>query len=168
MTWKLLIHHLSFIIRKSKGFTLIETIVVVSTIVTLLGFITISLVRSQQTASLTSAEEILLADLKQQQLKSMIGDTEGRSTSDSYGIHFDSSRYVLFHGTVYSSTDASNSVNDLENNMQFNNPNFDVIFSKLSGQIAAVTIIELQDNTNSKLKRIHLNIYGTVTQVESL
>jgi len=152
--------------RTQRGFTLVELAVVTAIIVTLLGFITISLARSQQTVSLTSAEEVLLVDLKQQQLKSMIGDTEGRTTTDPYGIHFDSSRYVLFHG-MYSSSDTSNSVINLDSNMQFNNPNFNVTFSKLSGTTSA-TIIELQDNTNSKLKRIHLNIFGTVIQVESL
>jgi len=168
MKKKFIIHHLSFIIRKSRGFTLVELVVVTSIIVTLLGLITINLVRSQQTVSLTSVEEILLADLKQQQLKAMIGDTQGRPTSDLYGIHFDSNRYVTFHSSAYSSADTSNSAINLESNMQFNSPGFDVIFSRLSGQIPASTIVELQDNTNSKLKRIHLNIYGTVTQVESL
>ena len=166
MKGQLIINHLSFIIRKSRGFTLIELTVVVSIIITLLGFITISLVRSQQTASLTSVEEILVADLRQQQLKSMIGDTEGRPTSDSYGIHFDSNRYVTFHGLAYSSADTSNSFFNLENNMQFNNSNFDVIFSKLSGTISGALTIELQDNTNSNLKRIYLNRHGVITQVE--
>jgi len=168
MNRKLIIHHLSFIIRKSRGFTLIELAVVTSIIITLLGFIIISLVRSQQGVSLTSVEEILLTDLKQQQLKSMIGDTEGRSDPDQYGIHFDSNRYVLFHGVTYSSLDTSNSITTLESNMQFNNPNFNVIFSKLSGEVPTITIIELQDNTNSSLKKIHLNTLGVVTQVESL
>lgn len=154
--------------KNSFGFTLVELAVVISIFVTLLGFITITLVRSQQTASLTSVEEILLADLKQQQLKAMIGDTEGRPTPDLYGIHFDSNRYVTFHGSAYSSSDTSNSVINLESNMQFNSPGFDVVFSSKSGENTAPIIIELQDNTNSKLKRIHLNILGTVTQVESL
>ena len=134
----------------------------------LLGFITISLVMSQQTASLTATEEVLLADLREQQLKSIIGYTEGRSTSDSYGIHFEERSYVTFHGATYSSSNTSNATINLESNMQFNNPPFDVIFSKLSGEIPGAMIIELQDNTNSKLKRIHLNIIGTVIQVESL
>ena len=154
--------------KTQRGFTLIELTVVTGIIVTLLGLITINLVRSQQTASLTSVEEILLADLKQQQLKAMIGDTEGRAASDSYGIHFDSNRYVSFYGGTYSSSDTSNSITNLESNMQFNSPGFDVIFASKSGEISQATIINLQDNTNSKLKRIHLNIYGTVTQVESL
>lgn len=141
-------------------------VIVTSIITTLLGFITISLIRSQQGASLNSIEKVLLTDLKQQQLKAMIGDTEGRLDSDSYGIHFDQTKYTLFHGT-YSAGETSNSVVNLETNMQFNNPNFDVVFSKLSGT-ASAAILELQDNTNSKLKRIHLNILGAVTQVESL
>lgn len=153
---------------KNRGFTLVEIAVVVSIILILLGFITINLVRSQQTASLIATEEILLAELKQQQLKSMIGDTEGRTDSDMYGVHFDTDRYVLFHGAVYLSEETSNFVNDLDSNMQFNNAGFDIIFSKLSGEIPGVTIVELQDNTNSQLKRIHLNKYGVVTQVESL
>lgn len=167
MNKKLIIHPLSFILRKSRGFTLVELVVVTSIIIILLGLITISLVRSQQTASLISVTEILLADLKQQQLKAMIGDTEGRATSDSYGIHFDANQYVLFHGTTYSSSDTSNSVINLESNMQFNNPNYNIIFSKLSGTTSAITI-ELQDKTNSNLKKIHLNTLGVVNQVESL
>lgn len=154
--------------RTQRGFTLIELAVVTSIIVTLLGLITINLVRSQQGISLTSVEEILIADLKQQQLKAMAGDTEGRLDSDSYGVHFDSSKYVLFHGAIYSSSDTSNSIINLENNMQFNSPGFDVIFSRKSGEIVLPAIIELQDNTNSGLKRIHLNTFGVITQVESL
>jgi len=153
--------------RTQRGVTLVELAVVTSIIIILLGLITISLVNSQKSASLSSIEEILLVDLKQQQLKSMIGDTEGREASDSYGIHFDSNRYVLFHGTNYSSSDTSNSIVNLESNMQFNNSNFNIVFSKLSGTTSATTI-ELQDNTNSKFKRIHLNALGVVTQIESL
>jgi len=153
--------------RTQRGVTLVELAVVTSIIITLLGLITINLARSQQTVSLTSVEEILLVDLKQQQLKSMIGDTEGRATADSYGIHFDSNRYVLFHGTNYSSSDTSNSIVNLESNMQFNNPNSSIVFSKLSGTTSA-TVIELQDNTDSKLKRIHINTLGVITQIESL
>lgn len=168
MKGRLIINHSSFITRKSGGFTLVELLLVMSIMAILLGFITISLVKSQQTVSLTATEEILTAELKQQQLKSMIGDSEGRPTADSYGIHFDSNRYVNFHGEVYSEADNSNSFFNLESNMQFNNAGFDIIFSRLSGEIASPLIIELQDNTNSQLKRIYLNQYGVITQVESL
>lgn len=152
--------------KKNKGFTLVELSVVIGILAVLLGFTTINLVGSQQAASLTSAEEVLLADLKHQQLKSMIGDTEGRATSDSYGIHFDSNQYVLFHG-AYLVGEPSNFAINLDSNMQFNTPGFNIVFEKVTGETAPI-IIELQDNPSSKLKRIHLNIFGTVIEVESL
>ena len=153
--------------RTQRGFTLIELSVVTAIVVILLGLVTINLVSSQQTISLTSFEDVLLADLKQQQLNSMIGNTSGGTVADSYGIHFDSTQYILFHGATYSSSDTSNITTNLESNMQFNSPGFDVIFSKLSGATSE-KIIELKDNTNSKLKRIHLNALGVITQIESL
>ena len=163
MKGQLIINHLSFIIRKSRGFTLIELTVVVSIIITLLGFITISLVRSQQTASLTSVEEILVADLRQQQLKSMIGDTEGRATSDSYGIHFDSNRYILFH-KEYLMGDSTNFAIDLAQNFQFESPGTNVIFQKISGEISvdSISSITLLDTTNGNKKTITINKYGVI------
>lgn len=152
--------------KTQRGYTLIELSLVLALVAILLGIATINLARSQQGASLNAAEQILLSDLKQQQLKAMIGDAEGRADPDPYGVHFDSNRYVLFHGT-YSAVDTSNVVINLDSNMHFNNPNYDVIFSRLSGTTLA-TIIELQNSTNSQLKRIHLNTLGVVEQIESL
>lgn len=153
--------------RIQRGFTLVELAVVTSIIVTLLGIITINLVRSQQNASLTSVQEVLIADLRQQQLKSMIGDTEGRADSSSYGIHFDSNQYVFFYGT-YSASAETNYATSLPDNLQFNNPEFNVIFSKITGEIPSATVIEIQDNTNLQVRRIHLNTLGNIVQVESL
>lgn len=153
--------------KTQRGFTLIELIVVTSITIILLGLITISLVRSQQTASLASVEEILVTDLRQQQLKAMVGDSEGRVGLDQYGIHFDSDRYVLFHGT-YSPSDTSNSVINLDANMQFDGPLADVVFSKISGEIPAALTIELKDNTNLRIKKTHLNTFGVITQIETL
>lgn len=162
---KSIIHDSLFMIH-SRGFTLVELVVVTSIIITLLGFITISLVRSQQGASLTSVEEILLTDLKQQQLKAMIGDTEGRATSDSYGIHFDTNRYVLFHG-VYSAEETSNFVINLDSNIQFDNPGTNVAFKKISGEITddSISNVVLKDTTNGNTKTITVNKYGVITGV---
>ena len=149
------------------GFTLVELIVVLSTIVTLMGFIVISLANSQQRASITSTTEILLSDLKQQQMKSMIGDTEGRPYAGPFGAHFELGRYVLFHGPSYDSLDSSNFTVDITSDMRFNTTG-EIIFSRVSGEISLPAIIELQDNTNSSIRRIHLNAYGAITEVESI
>jgi prepilin-type N-terminal cleavage/methylation domain-containing protein len=153
--------------RTQRGFTLIELSVVTGIILILLGFITINLVRSQQSVSLNSVEQVLLADLKQQQLKSMIGDTEGRAISDSYGIHFDSDKYVLFHG-AYSTEDPANSTVELDENFKFDFPEANIIFQKISGEISADSVLNvvLEDSTNENHKTIIINKYGVVTQVE--
>jgi prepilin-type N-terminal cleavage/methylation domain-containing protein len=153
--------------RNQRGFTLIELMVVITITAILLGFTTINLVGSQQRASLNAIEQELLADLKQQQLKAMIGDTEGRETSDTYGIHFDSGKYTLFHGT-YSSTDSANFAINLDQNFQFQSPGTDIIFSKISGEISAgsITNIAIRDTTNGNVKTITVNRYGVVTQIQ--
>lgn len=156
--------------KNQRGFTLVELAVVTFIILTLLGLIIVSLSRSQQTASLNSTEQILEVDLKQQQLKAMLGDTEGRGNSSQYGIYFDSNQYVLFQGIAYSSSDTSNSVINLDSNMQFNNPGTKIIFKKISGEITddSITNIVLLDTTNGSIKTIIINKYGVITGVESL
>jgi prepilin-type N-terminal cleavage/methylation domain-containing protein len=151
--------------RTQRGFTLIELMLVLSIIGILLGFVSINLVRSQQAASMTSAEEMLVADLRQQQLKSMIGDTEGRADADQYGIYFKSNQYVFFHGTY--STDPANFTINLDGNLQFESPETYVAFKKVSGEIVSgsVSSVVLRDITNGNTKTITVNNYGVVTQV---
>lgn len=142
-----------------------ELIVVMSIMATLIGLITINLVGSQQRASLNSIVQNLISDIRQQQIKAMVGDTQDTISADSYGIHTDSNQYVLFKGTSYSPLDASNFKISLPTNMQFISPGSDIIFSKISGEIAAAVSLQLQDATNSNTKTIEFNRYGVVTSV---
>ena len=151
--------------RTQRGFTLVELSVVLTMVVILLGIATINLVRSQQGASIVATEQTLLSDLKQQQLKAMIGDTEGRGTTDTYGVHFDSNQYVLFHGT-YSAGNSTNSVINLDRNFQFTSPGTNIIFNKISGEITvdSTSNIVLRDTTNGNTKTVTINRYGVVTR----
>ena len=149
------------------GVTYIEMVVTLGIALTLLGIATISLSGAAQTASIHGTAQAIISDIKSQQIKAMVGDTEGRTQPDSYGIHFDSTQYVLFHGAAYSSADESNFAVSLSN-LRFENPGFNIIFSKTSGGLSTSVIIDLRDVPTNKLRRIHLNIYGVITQVESL
>jgi prepilin-type N-terminal cleavage/methylation domain-containing protein len=152
--------------KAQRGFTLIELILVVSLISILLGFITINLFRSQQNASSYALEGTLVADLRQQQLKSMIGDTEGRASADQYGIYFDTNQYIFFHGT-YPPGDSSNFVINLDENFQFESPGTHVTFQKITGEVLAgsVSSVTLRNITNGDAKTIRINKYGVVTEV---
>ena len=152
--------------NKTKlGFSLIELIMVMSIMATLIGLITINLVNSQQKASLHSTAQTFISDIRQQQIKAMIGDSEGRETADSYGVHIDPDQYVLFHGAAYTAGDSSNLEISLPTNMRFVSPGGNVIFSRIGGEISVEASVEMQDTTNNNTRTIQLNQYGVVTEV---
>lgn len=151
--------------RKNAGFSLVELILIMSIMATLIGLTTINLVNSQQRASLSSLVQNLISDIRQQQIKAMVGDTEGAADANSYGVHIDSNKYVLFRGISYDPLEISNFAVNLPNNMIFVTPGLDIIFSKVSGDIVAAASFQLQDTTNGNLKTIQINKYGVVTGV---
>ncbi len=148
------------------GFTLAELLVTMAIFATLVGIATINLVGARQRASLNTSSEILIGDLRQQQLKSMIGDTEGRANPDRYGIHLGTNDYTLFHGNTYNSGDASNFTVELGDNIQFVGTYSDLIFARVSGELSAGGSIILEDNTTNTQKTLQYNRYGVITDVD--
>lgn len=149
--------------KKSYGFTLVELLVTIGLIGSLIGLTTISLINVQRKVTLSSTITTLISDLKEQQTKAMTGDTGGVS-KDSYGIYLDTNRYILFHGDLFSSTDPSNFAINLAN-IEFSNPGTSIVFSQVSGEIAAASNITLTDITNNQQKTIQINKYGVVTAI---
>jgi len=150
----------------NKGFTFPELIVTIAILVTLLGFITVNLVNSQHRASLTGTVDTFISDMKNQQLKAMVGATEGRTNPDSYGIYFQTNSYTLFHGTTYSSSDPANFVITLDPLIQFTSFPNTIVFFQRSGETGTVNTITVQDTGSStNQKTITINRYGVITQV---
>jgi prepilin-type N-terminal cleavage/methylation domain-containing protein len=120
----------------AAGFTIQELLVVMAIMSILVGIVVMNLVTIQNRTNLNAAITTLTGEIKQQQLKAMTGDTEGRSAPDLYGIHFETNAYTFFHGTTYSSSNPDNYRISLANNMQFSSiqlPNQSLIFSRVSG-----------------------------------
>ncbi|MBI2028156.1 MAG: type II secretion system protein [Candidatus Levybacteria bacterium] len=152
------------VLKSGRGFTLVELGIVIGMLATLIGFATISLLNVQQKASINTTVQVIIADLKAQQAKAMIGDTEGRPTPSPYGVHLDNDQYVLFYGSTYSSTETTNFVVKLSENLEFTTPSTDIIFSQTTGEISSPVSITIR-NTSSEEKTIQLNKYGVVTGV---
>ena len=154
-----------------KGFSLIESLLVMACLAILLGLATLNLSNIKHRVSVTEMVDTFLADLKGQQLKAMVGDTEGRTTTDNYGIHFESTTYTLFHGTTYSATDAANFKTDLTDTNQITTtfPSSQILFLKgsgeVSGYVSSSATITLRDTTNNYQKVITVNRYGVVTGI---
>lgn len=152
----------------SRGFTLIELMVVMGIFALMLGFASINLLRPQTQASLDTTVKTLVSDIRVQQIKAMAGDTQDTGSALDHGIYLESNRYTLFRG-AYNPTEPSNFIINLETGLQLTTtlPSSQIVFSKRSGEIsgfvAGQNTITLQNTQSAEQKIITINRYGAVT-----
>lgn len=159
------------IFNSERGFTLIELGIVFGIIALLFGFVTLNLGNVQKVTSINSVIDILVSDMKSQQTKAMAG-TVSSGLGESYGIYFQSDRYILFTGTTYSSTNSSNFIIMLGGNVEFVNSTFpgnSLVFLRQSGELNGFTdgmnTIDIQSIQGLNKKTINVNRYGVVTEI---
>lgn len=122
-------------------------------------------------ATNNSSVSVITSDLKNQQIKAMTGDTEGRGIQDNYGVKILNSSYVLFHGMSYNASDTTNVTIPIDsaNTLASTFPDNTVLFASASGEIVgfidAQNTITLTNTTSGQSKTLHLNKYGAITQV---
>lgn len=155
--------------RNHKGFSLLELIVSITIVSILFALVIINLLNVKQKASLSTSIDTLITDIRNQQLKAMVGDTEGQSSMSNLGIYFATDRYTLFHGN-YSPTDPSNFTITLGDNIVFGNisfPSSQVVFASKSGEVIGVTgnqTIVVQDSQEQEQKTLTVNKFGVITE----
>lgn len=157
-------------IKTSKGFSFIEIILAIGVLTTLFAIITINLISASRRVYNDTTTAVLISDLRTQQVKAMIGDTEKTGESSMYGVYFGTDRYTLFRGNSYSVGNPTNFVITLPGGAEFSNilfPNFEIVFASGSGEIAgfssglnSVTIINTSENIQ---KNVTLNRFGVIT-----
>lgn len=154
-----------------KGFTIIELIIVMGVAIILLG-LTLGSSITFRTSTLTDTTiTTFITDLRNQQIKAMAGDTEGRGIPDSYGIHISLTKYTLFHGNTYSPTDPSNFDVPIDPKINLTTlfPNSIIVFNVKSGEITNFTTgsdtITIKETVNNNQKVIQLNKLGSVISV---
>lgn len=155
-----------------SGFTLPEILIVSSLLVILAGVVLGNVFSLRQNVSISTSIDTIIADMKDQQTKAMVGDTEGGASAGSYGVYFETGRYTLFHGSAYSTGNTSNFVVNLDSSIQFSNVTFPgsvIVFNSQSGQINGFTpgsnTITVKDRNSTKQKTITINRYGVVTSI---
>ncbi|OGK22065.1 hypothetical protein A2866_05815 [Candidatus Roizmanbacteria bacterium RIFCSPHIGHO2_01_FULL_39_8] len=156
-----------------QSFTLVEVVIVMGILFILFAFSAVSLIGVQQQTSLNTSLDTLVSDLKSQQLKALVGDTEGRDFSSPYGIHFSSNNYVLFHGTSYTPNDTTNFTIPLTDGVQFTNitlPNSEIIFNSVTGEVNGFTsnqnTLTIQNTASGQMKTITMNRYGIILAIQ--
>jgi Tfp pilus assembly protein FimT len=158
----------------SRGFTVVELLLIMGITSILLGTITINLLKVQHNTSVSTAIDTLLVDMKGQQVKAMNGALVS-SNGDSYGIYFDPidhSKYILFHGTAYLSSDSTNFSVVLDKSIAAASTftgNI-LVFSEQSGEVAnfssSKNTITLTNTAGPEQAVITVNRYGVVTNIQ--
>jgi type II secretory pathway pseudopilin PulG len=155
--------------RTSFGFTMIELVIILTLLGALYGLISINLLGSSQKATLASTVDVFISDVRSQQLKAMLGDTEGRQRADAYGVLLLQDKYILFHGPSYSPADPANYTVTLPANIFIQQtlfPNGELIFASGSGEIVnyspAANSLIIKNITNADQRLIKFNRFGTV------
>lgn len=144
--------------------------ITVGIVAVILSATTMNLLSAKYKASLNSIKTQFIADLKQQQLKSMIGDTEGSGSPDKFGIHLDEHQYILFKGSPYTEN-PNNYTIALQEDLIFDPNGGSIIFEQGSGEIATestISCIIIKNITNSEAKYISINSLGVVTKVDNI
>lgn len=94
------------------------------------------------------------------------GSTLSSKSAYQYGVHFESSKLVLFRGTAYSSSDVNNEIVLLDGAIEISSITLtgggsDVLFDRLTGKTSndGTVIIRVKSDT-SKTKTVTINTTG--------
>lgn len=153
-----------------QGFTVIEFLLVAAIFAVLTALTTVNLYKFQHNSQVTTSLNSFIADIKEQQTKAMVGDTEGRTGNSTYGINFSTTKYILFHGT-FSSTDSANFTITLPNTLNVTTtfPNSQLVFAGGTGEIVGYASnsasVTLKDTGTNSQKVIQFNKYGIINSV---
>jgi len=158
---------------RNFGFTLVELIITTALFLSLLALTIPNLLGARKQVEVRGSVGTILADIRSQQLKAMLGDTEGRATTDYYGVHFENASYTLFHGTSYSALESTNVVIPLSEELQFSPvslPDSSIVFIKGSGEVVSfdpnANSVSLMNINSNETVSLTFNTFGLVTGVQ--
>lgn len=152
----------NFMKSPNKGFTLIETLLVVGILGVVLVSGSVSFVGFQRKTILkTTAEEIASG------IEQVRSDAIAAKYNLEHGIHFETDSYTIFSGSVFGISDPDNSLYELAKGVTITEVNLgfegDLVFSKVSGSPNSSGFIEITYGTDTA--SINVNDEGVVNIV---
>lgn len=163
-------------LNNTRGFSLIELILVIALLSIILGITTVTLFRPVAKANLNTVSTNIFSLLREAQNQAINTDTSGDPQSNEYGIHFETDSYTLFKGSTYISNDSSNFVVTTKNNISIS-PSLpcpappgdcnNVVFEKISGEVlgfvpANNTVCVTETGTNKQVL-LNVNFVGGIS-----
>ncbi len=151
------------------GFTVLELMLTLTILGVLFALTVVNLTNIIPKANTRAAAEVLIADLREQQMKAMSGyEAVGGGASD-YGIFFETEKYTLFTGSSYVEGHQENYVVPLQVGLEFDTTNLPLstmVFVRGSGDIAnysdAYHSIRIRNTVTTELRTIVFNQLGVL------
>lgn len=152
------------LIFQKKGFTALEFLIALSilAVLTTIIFTSMSTFRDSKALQMVAEDVLSLLD----EAKS---DTLSAKNSYAYGVHFESSRVVLFRGLAYSSSDPNNKTIDIDGAVEIASISLagggqEVLFQRLTGKTnqSGTVMIRLKSDA-SKTKTIAIESSGVAS-----
>jgi len=153
--------------KNYNAFTLVELILIIGLFAVLSMFMTINLIKPQVSINIDSSLNLLISDIKNQQMKAMSGSTDGNISAQNYGVYIEPSQYTLFTGTTYNPTDPLNFVVNLDTGVTLTNnlTSSQIVFAKETGDI--ISYINgsniVVTHSSGDFKTININALGVVS-----
>lgn len=148
----------------NRGMTLIEVVVVLGIISVLAAVVLSGLLALRTESNVSSTTDQVISALQLARSRALASVNE-----ESYGVHLEADRYVLFTGTAYDSGDASNEVHLLDKYLEIANISIggtnDVIFDRLIGTTSQAGSFEVRrKNAISNSRNVSILASGLVGQ----
>ena len=150
---------------KNRGITILEILIVLAIvgIVSFIVFLNFSQFRNEQALNNTTIDIVSILNKARQKTLSSINST-------NYSVHFDDNKAVLFTGSVYSSVDPTNEINNFNQVVSIPTSGGlnigggrDVVFERLTGDTIGGTIIVRLLSDVTKQKIITINKTGVIS-----
>lgn len=152
------------------GFTLVEMIIIMALFLILIQISSVSLLNFQRSVSLRSNVNVLIADIRQQQLRALAGDTTATGTSQPFGVYFEQDQYTLFTGSFYDPSSPTNFVVRFDQGVIMGGTSFagsSLVFAPVSGEVASPGIndyVTLTNQSDGRSTTIRFNALGVPTE----
>ena len=151
-------------LQPSRGFSAIEFLIALAVLAILATIIFTSMSSFRNSKALQMVSEDMLSILDEAR-----GNTLSAKDGYAYGVHFETSRIVLFRGTTYSNSDSNNNITDVDGAVEISNISLaegaqDALFQRLTGKTnqSGTITIRLKSDT-SKTKAIIIENSGVAS-----
>jgi len=147
----------------TKGFTLVEIVVVLAILVLIVVFSVSSFKLLNQSQALSKSADLVATTLREAR-----SQTLASKSLSQYGVHFDPTQIVLFKGDLYSATATTNLYFPLNSSVSISNialsgGRVEVIYSRLTGDAPQTGTVTLSLVSNpSSIRTINISGSGLV------